>query len=68
MTKPKYQIGDRIPNSPFEVRGVAIKGSGDILYFLQIYNSGNCFVVSQEDLEVTINIVNDRLSKHYSNI
>lgn len=59
MNKPKYEIGDRIPDSPFTVRGIAPQDS-DYLYFVQVDNSGNCFVGKQEDIDEAIALVNDK--------
>ena len=49
MTKPKYQIGDRLPNSNLYVRGVAQLSNGDCRYFLQIFD--NTLVVEAKHLD-----------------
>ncbi|NJO96426.1 MAG: hypothetical protein HC764_10710 [Pleurocapsa sp. CRU_1_2] len=50
MNQPKYQIGDRIPQSPFTLRGIALQNSGKYLYFVQVDGSNNCFVATLDDL------------------
>jgi|GEM_PF-6841523 len=37
--KPKYQIGDRLPNSNIYVRGIAQLSNGKYRYFLQIFDN-----------------------------
>jgi hypothetical protein len=54
MEKPKYQIGDRIPETDFIVRGIAPLRNGDYRYFLQIRKSDNTMVAVTEDLEINI--------------
>lgn len=65
MNKPKYQIGDRIPQSPFTVRGIALQNLGEYLYFVQVDGSNNCFVATLDDLENAIAIVYDKVIQHY---
>jgi IS1 family transposase len=59
--KPKYQIGDRIPQTKLVVRGIAPQKDGNYLYFVQIIESDNTFVGTQNDLTETIEIVNDKI-------
>lgn len=54
MTKPKYEIGDRIPGSPFIVRGLVNLKSGGCRYFIQILDSDNTFVGTEEEIERAI--------------
>ncbi len=49
MTKPKYAIGDRIPNTKYIVRGVMTTAIGRHKYFLQIFDGS--IVVFEEDIE-----------------
>jgi hypothetical protein len=59
MEKPKYQIGDRIPLSQLVVRGIAPQKSGNYLYFVQIVESDNCFVGSEDELEETLSAIDN---------
>lgn len=59
--KPKYQIGDIIPQTQLVVRGIAPQKDGNYLYFVQIIESDNTFVGTQNDLTETIEIVNDKI-------
>lgn len=54
MTKPKYQIGDRIADSPFTVCGVLTLSNGTQRYFVQCGNSDNTLVGTEDDLEGAI--------------
>ena len=65
MNKPKYKHSDRVPQSPFVIRGIAPRTSGEYLYFVQVDGSDNCFVATQDDLENAIAIVNDKKRQHY---
>lgn len=51
MSKPKYQIGDRIPESELVVRGIAPQKCGEYIYFVQIISSDNLFVGTENDLD-----------------
>lgn len=53
MNKPKYEVGDCIPNSNFYIRGRA-KVNNTYRYFVQIGTSDNTIVANQEDLHETI--------------
>jgi hypothetical protein len=61
MNQPKYQIGDRIPLSPFVVRGIAPQSNGDHTYFLQILGSDNTFVAKLDQIDNAISHVETRL-------
>jgi hypothetical protein len=50
MNKPKYQIGDCIPNSNLIVRGVMTTSKGQRRYFLQIFD--NSLVINEDDLDL----------------
>lgn len=63
MTKPKYQIGDRIPRSPFIVRGFANRSTGEDLYFLQVTGSDNTFVATEEEIDRAIAIVYNKTNR-----
>lgn len=58
MNKPKYQIGDRIDNSPFIVCGVLTLSNGTQRYFIQVANSDNTFVCTEDDIDSAIAIKN----------
>jgi hypothetical protein len=52
MNPPKYQIGDRIRDTDFIVRGIAPLTCGDYRYFIQVAGSNNTLVAVLEDLEI----------------
>jgi hypothetical protein len=56
MNKPKYQIGDRLPNSNISVCGVLTLSTGKQRYFLAIGND-NSLVVDEDDLSAIAQIV-----------
>jgi hypothetical protein len=63
MNKPKYEIGDRIPDSELVVRGIAPQKNGNYLYWIQIIESDNTFVGTEDDIEQTIEIVNNEANR-----
>jgi hypothetical protein len=67
MSVPKYQIGDRIPETELVVRGIAPQKSGEYLYFVQVLESDNTFLATQEDIENAIAIVYQKIGKHSLN-
>ena len=50
MSKPKYQIGDRLPGTEIYIRGVATLSTGEHRYFLQIED--DTLIFEAEDLEM----------------
>lgn len=52
MSEPKYQIGDRLPDTDMFIRGVATLRNGNHLYLLQI--NDNTLVAMEEDLETNV--------------
>lgn len=63
MTEVKYQIGDRIPYSPFIPCGVTTLSTGVDLYFLRVVNSDNTFVATEEEIERAIAIVHNKTNR-----
>jgi hypothetical protein len=63
MNKPKYQIGDRIPESEFVVRGIAPQKNGEYLYFVQILGSDNTFVGNEFDIDNAIALINHKINR-----
>ena len=61
MTKPKYQIGDRLSDGCLVVRGLAPLTSGEYLYFLQIVGSDNTFVGMESDIADVIAMVENHV-------
>ncbi len=55
MNKPKYQIGDRLPNTNIFVRGVMTTSKGQHRYFLQIYD--NHAILDEKGIEMEIDLV-----------
>lgn len=49
MTEPKYQIGDRLPDSNISICGVLTLSTGKQRYFLAI-GGDNSLVVDEDDL------------------
>jgi hypothetical protein len=62
MNQPKYQIGDRIPDSPFTVCGLLTLSNGSYRYFIQVANSDNTFVGDESDIEIAIDLVSSVIS------
>ncbi|MFM2310824.1 MAG: hypothetical protein RLZZ04_100 [Cyanobacteriota bacterium] len=60
---PKYQIGNRIPSSPFIVRGIAPQKSGEYLYFLQMQKSDNTMIATEVDIQDAIDKAYNRVSR-----
>ena len=60
MTKPKYQIGDRLPGTEIYIRGVATLSTGKHRYFLQIKD--NTLIFDAEELEVAGQLLHQALS------
>lgn len=56
MIKPKYQIGDRLPDSNISICGVLTLSTGKQRYFLAIGND-NSLVVNEDDLDAIVQIV-----------
>jgi hypothetical protein len=52
MNRPKYDIGDHIPQTDFIVRGIAPLSNGDYRYFIQVAQTDNTLVAVTEDLEI----------------
>lgn len=50
MNEPKYQIGDRIPQTNLTVRGKMTTTNGRERYFLQIGESDNSLVLNDDDI------------------
>ena len=55
MTKPKYQIGDRIPQTNIYVRGVMTTSKGMHIYFWQI--GDNSLVISEDEIEGMLDLL-----------
>lgn len=55
MNKPKYQIGDRILQTNLIVRGKMVLTNGRERYFLQIGESDNSLVLSEDDILIESN-------------
>lgn len=51
MTKPKYEIGDRLTDINLTVCGYLKLSNGEYRYYLQIGNSDNTLVLNDSDLE-----------------
>ena len=51
MTKPKYQIGDRVGQTNLIVCGYLKLSNGSHRYYLQIENTDNTLVVNDLDIE-----------------
>jgi hypothetical protein len=56
MDKPKYQIGDRLPDSNISICGVLTLSTGKQRYFLAIGND-NSLVVNEDDLDAIAQII-----------
>lgn len=54
MNKPKYQIGDRIECTNFEVCGVMTTSLGVVRYWLRA--NDNCLTVNENELELIVAI------------
>ena len=52
---PKFEIGDRIPNTDIYVRGLMTTSTGKHRYFLQI--GDNSMVVDEVDLAPTLSVL-----------
>ena len=52
MNKPKYQIGDRIPDTNIYVRGLMTTSDGKHIYFWQI--GDNSLVIPEGDIDENI--------------
>jgi hypothetical protein len=63
MNEPKYQIGDRIPNSELVVRGIAPQKDGNYVYFVQIVESDNTFVGTEKDIVDVLNSFRKSLNR-----
>ncbi|NJR47594.1 MAG: hypothetical protein HC775_18675 [Hyellaceae cyanobacterium CSU_1_1] len=50
MSKPKYEIGDRIEGTNLIVRGKMMLANGSERYFLQIDKSDNSLVLNDDDI------------------
>jgi hypothetical protein len=50
MNEPKYQIGDRIKGTNLTVRGKMTTANGRERYFVQIGESDNSLVLSDDDI------------------
>jgi hypothetical protein len=57
MNKPKYEIGSRIPDSPFTVCGLLTLSNGSYRYFIQVADTDNTFVGDEFDIDDAIAIV-----------
>jgi hypothetical protein len=51
LNKPKYEIGDRIPETNLTVCGYLKLSTGEFRYYLQIGNSDNTLVLNYSDIE-----------------
>jgi hypothetical protein len=63
LNQPKYQIGDRIPDSELIVRGIAPQTNGDYLYFVQVLGSDNHFVGNHQDIIDCVTIINQKVEQ-----
>ena len=53
---PRFEIGDRLPNTDIYVRGVMTTSTGKHRYFLQI-SPDNSLVVDEVDLAPTLSVL-----------
>ena len=51
MTKPKYEIGDRLTDINLTVCGYLKLSNGEYRYYLQIAQSDNTLVLNERDIE-----------------
>ena len=56
MTKPKYQIGDILPDTNLEVCGVKVLSTGSIRYWL--FADDNGIIANENEIELLIAIAN----------
>jgi hypothetical protein len=63
MNKPKYQLGDRIADSPFTVCGSLTLSNGTHRYFIQVADSDNTFVGTEDDIEQAIVLVKNEVNR-----
>lgn len=56
MNKPKYQIGDRLPDTQLQVHGVKVMSDGTIRYWL--FAKDNGIIADENELELLVAIAN----------